>query len=249
MRQRAYAVLRSELRELRGRLPAPAQDHERDQPRERDEEPRALPIRRPYEADCTGRKPGLDERRPEHVVDERRDRAQRRATGAQHSRVEALEELTRDVERDVRPRLEVRPDDADRDPALAHTQSIRERPRRNLPLERRDPGHRLDLGSEALDPHVVEREAVEHPRVETVLCVGHVRGVRSEHERPPLPHENARAPERFLDEVVSQRRDRVARGGRFPFDVRAKTHFTSYTGDRTRGKPRSASREAEGPAL
>ena len=48
------------------------------------------------------------------------DRPQRGAAGAQHGRVQALQQLAGDVERDVRPGLEVRADRSDRDPPLAH---------------------------------------------------------------------------------------------------------------------------------
>ncbi len=68
------------------------------------------------------------ERRAQDLVDEDGDGAQRGAARPQHGGVEALQQLARHVESDVRPCLEVRADGPDRDPPLAHVEPVRQRP-------------------------------------------------------------------------------------------------------------------------
>ena len=220
VRERAHSVLGREARELRRRLAAAAEDHEREHLRQRDEHARALAIRRAHEPDRAARKPRVLERGPQHVVDEHGHRAQRGAPGAQDGGVEALQQLPGDVERDVRARLEVRADRADRDPPLADHEPVRERARADLALERRQRGHRLDLRRERVDPALVEPEPVEHPLVELPLGGGAVRLVREQDLGAALAHERGRALERRGDAVVGERRERAPGLGGLPLDQR-----------------------------
>ena len=175
---------------------------------------------------------------------------ERGAAGPEHRGVQALEQLAGDVERDVRPRLEVRSDRADRDPPLAHAKPVRERPRVGFALERRELRHDRDLTHETVDAVVVEAQPVERPLVEAAgrgLVVGRVRG---EDLAAPFADESGCNRERVGDGVVAKGRKRRVRGGRLGLDLLSESaHFTLYTARRKRGMPRSASREAEGPAL
>ena len=83
VRERAHSVLCRESRERGRRLAAAAQDDERDEAREHDERAGSLAIGRPHEADGTRRQPGFRESGTQHLVDDRRDRAQRGAAGAE----------------------------------------------------------------------------------------------------------------------------------------------------------------------
>jgi len=201
------------------------------------------------EPDGAGREPARLERRPQHVVDERGHGAERGPAGAQHGRVEALQQLAGDVQGDVRARLEVRADRADGNAPLAHAEPVRQRPRPGLALERLDLGHRLDLARQCLQAGVVEPKPIESALVDGPGGARDVGRVRVQDQPLPLTHERAAAPQRSGDPFVVESRN--GRGGRrrLAFDVLTKAHFTSYTGFRTRGTPRSASREAEGPAL
>ncbi len=218
VRERADAVLGRETREARGRLAAATEDHERDLARQRDEDARSLAVGGANEPDRGTRQPGCLEGGPEHVVHEDRDRSERGAAGAEHGGVEALEELSGDVERDVRARLEVRPDGADRDPALRHPQAVLERPRVGLSREGLDLGHRLDLARELLEAGIVEPEAIERPRVEPALRRIAVRAVRGEDRRAALAHEDSRPPKRVGHEVVPEGGRGVPRRRRFVRD-------------------------------
>ena len=154
--ERADAVRGREPGQLRRARPAAAQDHERHERGHRDEDARALAIGRAHEPDRGRRQPGPVERRTQHVVDERRDGAQRRAARPQYRRVQALEQLPRDVERDVRPGLEVRADGPDRDPPLVHDETVREGARADLALQRLERGCRLHLRDELVQARIVE---------------------------------------------------------------------------------------------
>ena len=174
---------------------------------------------------ASGRQAGPLERRPQHVVDEHGDRAERRAAGPQHGGVQALQELPGDVERDVRARLEVRADRPDRDPPLADDQAVRERPRADLPLERLDRGRRLDLAGDRLDPPVVEAEPIEHPLVQ--LPGGRIRvgSVRRE-DRRRRSRTSAAGLASAAATASSVRRRRLAGGKRLLLDLF--THALSY---------------------
>ena len=95
------------------------------------------------------------ERRPQHLVDERRDGAERGAARPEHRGVQALQQLPGDVERDVRPRLEVRADRPDRDPPLADDEAVRRASA--LPISR-------SSGSSAAVAATCARERVEPRR-------------------------------------------------------------------------------------
>jgi hypothetical protein len=88
----------------------------------------------PHQSDRLGRKARFLERGAQYVVDEHGDGAESRGAGAQHDGVQALQQLAGDVQRDVRPRLEVRADHADRDPPLRDDQTVGERPAADLAL-------------------------------------------------------------------------------------------------------------------
>ena len=185
---------------------------------------RALAIGRAHEPDRGRRQPGLLERRAQHVVDERRDGAQRRAARAQDRRVQALQQLAGDVERDVRPRLEVRADGADRDPPLVHDEAVRERARADLALERLERGGRLDLRDELVQARVVEAQPVERPLVETARRSLDVRGVRLEHLGPALAQHRCRRGKRIRDRAVVQPGRRLAGSPRLLLDLLANRH-------------------------
>ena len=156
--------------------------------------------------DGTRREPRLLERGPQDLVDEQRDRPERRAARPQDRGVEALQQLAGDVERDVRSGLEVRADGADRDPPLADPEAVLERPRADLALERLDLGDGLDLLGETLEAGVVQAQPVEHPLVDAArsrLAVGCVRG---EDLCPSLPHEYGCALQGGGDRLVGQTR-------------------------------------------
>ena len=79
--QRADAVLGRETGKRGGRLAAPAQDHERDPPRQRDECPRSLPVARADEPHGAGRQARRLEGRAQDLVDEDGDRSERGRAG------------------------------------------------------------------------------------------------------------------------------------------------------------------------
>ena len=110
--------------------------------------------------------------------------------------------------------------------------------------------HDRDLTHETVDAVVVEAQPVERPLVEAAgrgLVVGRIRG---EDLLAPFADESGCNRERVGDGVVTKGRKRGVRGGRLGLDlVSESAHFTLYTARRQRGPPRSASREAEGPAL
>ena len=111
--QRPDAVLGCETGERSGRLAAPAQDHERNPLRQRDESPCALPVARADEPDGSGRQARRLEGRTQDLVDEDGHGSECGCAGPQHRRIEALQELACDVECHVGTSLEVgthRPD-------------------------------------------------------------------------------------------------------------------------------------------
>ena len=173
--------------QLGGRLAAAAQDHERQDARERDEDPGALAVGRAGEPDGRRRQPRVLERRPEDLVDEHGDRSERRAARAEHGGVQGLQQLPGDVDRDVRPRLEVRADGADRDAAHRDLQAVVELPRVLVALERRQRRELRELLGERVDARGVEPEPVERALVEPVRRrdVGGVRRRRSRRARSP----------------------------------------------------------------
>ena len=163
--------------------PLPAQDHERDERGQRDEHARALAIRGAHESDRRGRKARCLERGAQHVVDEHGDGAERRAAGAEHDGVQALQQLAGDVERDVRPRLEVRADDADRDPPLRddagrwRASGCRSRARAASSAAVAWSWRASDVDARVVQPQPVERAFVESAR----------RGLRRRRRWPRAP--------------------------------------------------------------
>ena len=248
--ERPHAVLRRESRECCRRLAAPSQDHERDPLWKGDEHACAFALGRADEPDRAGRESGGFESGAQNLVDKDGHGPQCGAAGPEHRGVEALEQLAGDVERDVRSRLEVRSDRPDRDAPLAHAKPVRERPRAGFALERRELRHDRDLAHEIVHAVVVEAQPVERPFVEAAgrgLVVGRI---RSEDLVAPFADQSGCNRERVGDGVVAKGRKRRVRGGRLGLDLLSERgHFTLYTARRQRGSPRSASREAEGPAL
>ena len=160
--------------------------------------------RRADEPDRARRQACTLESRAQHLVDEHGHRAQRGAAGAQDDRVQALQELPGDVERDVRPGLEVRADRADRDPPLADLEAVGQRPRAEVALERLDRCGRRHLFGEALDTLLVKAQPVERRLVETPgggLIVGLV---RRQDRGAALPDECCGLAERGGDGVVAE---------------------------------------------
>ena len=149
----------------------------------------ALAVGRSNEADGAGRQAGGFERRAQHLVDEDRHRTQGGAPGPEHRGIEALEELPRDVQRDVRSGLEVRTDRADRDAALAYLETVGQRPGGDLALERRDLRRPVHLLGETLDPARIQTEPVEQAVVEPALGILDVCLVGGQDRRLALPHE------------------------------------------------------------
>ena len=246
--ERAHAVVGREARERRRRGAAAAQDHERNPVRERDERLGAGAIGRAHEPDRARVDALRLERRSQHLVDQRLDRRERRAAGAEDDRVQALQHLRRDVERHAGPRLEVRPDRPDRDSQLAHLQPVRERSARDLPLERLERRGRLELARERREARLVQAEPVERSLVELLRGRLHVSLVRREHVSRPLLEQLGRPPERRPDRCVVERRQRRCRRDRLSLDELANHALlcTLQTARRGRDESRSASREVEG---
>ena len=91
------------------------------------------------------------------------------------------------------PRLEVRADDADRNPPLRHDEPVRKRPRAQLPLERLERRGRAHARRDRLEPAVVETEPVERARVEPSGSGLQVELVRGEDLGAALGQERDRA--------------------------------------------------------
>ena len=100
---------------------------------------------------AAGGSPASVERRPEHLVDEHRDRPERRAARAEHRGVQATSAAGRRRRRDVRPRLEVRADRADRDPAHRDAAGRCRAPSVLVALERRQRRELRELRGERVD--------------------------------------------------------------------------------------------------
>ena len=166
VRQRANAVVGREPRESRRRGAAAAQDHERDPAGNGDERLGSGAIGRAHEPDRAAVDAFCLQCRSQHLVDQRLDRRERRAARAEDDRVQALQNLGRNVERHPRPRLEVGPDRPDGNAQLAHLQPVRERPARDLPLEGLERRGRLELARERRHALLVETEPVEGAFVE-----------------------------------------------------------------------------------
>jgi hypothetical protein len=180
MCKRADAVRRRETLQSSRRLAAPAQDHERDQLRQRHERLRAGAFRRAHETDCGTGQTGFVESRPQHLVDEHEHGPESRSARPEDDRVAALQHLRGDVDGDVRPRLEVRSDDSDRDAPLGHFEAVRQPPGANLALDPVERGGRAQAVGDAPEPAVVEPEPVERAGVEATLGGGEVIAVRLE---------------------------------------------------------------------
>ena len=222
--ERADAVFRRQTRKCGSRLAAPAQNYERDPFRNRHEHARAFAIGRADEPDGAGGQTRVLEGGPQNVVDENRDRAQRRSSGAQDRRVEALQQLTRDVEGDVGTSFEVRADGPDRNATLADLEPVRQRPGVDLAFQRRDRRHRLDLLRECLYPLVVEPEAVEHPLVQAPCGLVVVDLVRAEDLGPALAHKSGRGHQGLGDAVVGEARGSAIGRERLALHLLAQRH-------------------------
>jgi hypothetical protein len=216
-------------RQRGGRLSATAQDDERDQPWQRDESARALALGRAHEPDGPSRQARRLQRGSQDLVHEGGHGGECRSARPQHRRVEALQQLAGDVERDVWPRLEVCSDSPDRDSALAHAQAVRERPGSSLALERLDLGHRLQPASELLDAPVVEPQSVERACVEPAGRRLDVNGVCLEQESLLRPHERGRSAQGPGHGVVAQRRGRPVGLGRLALDRLSQVHSSALT--------------------
>ena len=221
-------TLTDESRELCGARPASAQDHERDPLGQRDERAGALAVGRADETDSLRREAGGRERRPEHLVDEDGDRAQRRAPGPQHRCVQALQQLPGDVEGDVRPGLEVRADGADRDPPHRHAEAVLELPTVLVALEWWERGELCELLGQRLDPRRVEPQAVERAGVEPAGGFD-VRGVRCGDRVPSLADESRRPVQGIGHRVVGQERNRRRRGRSLALELVAQAHGSNAT--------------------
>ena len=217
MRQRPHALLGREPRERRRRLAAAPEDHERHQARQRDEYTGSFPVGRADEPDGLGRQARLGERRPQHLVDEGCDGPKRCAAGSQDGAVQALQELTSDVDSDVRPRFEVRADDADRDPPFRDLEPVRQPPRVELALERRQRHELLELRRDRGQTSLVEAKPVESTLVK--LCSGGDVGlVRREHALGLGRNSRGGERQRRRDRVVGEPRHRLVRCGRLAGD-------------------------------
>ena len=138
----------------------------------------------------------------------------------QHRRVQALQQLSGHVERDIGPSLEVRADGPDRDPPLADLEPVRERPRGDLALERLDRGDRGDLLRDrrrrARRPAAAGRASPRRVGPSRASTVGLVRG---EDLRPALAHERRRGRQRVGDRIVGEARSRPTGLERLALDL------------------------------
>jgi hypothetical protein len=224
MGERPDAVLRGEPGELRRRLAASAQDDERDPPWQRDEDTRPFPVGRTHEPDRPRREGGLLERRSEDAVHELGHGVQRGAACAEDAGVQALEQLSGDVEGDIRASLEVRADDADGDPPLLDEEAVREAALADLALERRQRCEVLYLGGEGLDAAGVQAQPVERPGVEATLGGFDVGVIRSEDLRPAGPDEPGRRSQGVRDGRVREGSERAAGFRRLLLDESTELH-------------------------
>jgi hypothetical protein len=215
--QRPYAVRCRLLRERCRRLAAAAQDHERQHVRQGDEDPRSFPVRRSHETDRFARQSGIRECRAEHLVHEHRDRSEGGAARAKDDAVQRLEQLSGDVNGDVRPRLEVRADGADRDTQDRDAESVLELPRIFGTLERRQRRELRKLLAERGNARIIESQTVERTFVE--LRGLHILGIRCRDRVPPLHHELCSPFERARHAVIGQRGDRVRRSCSLALDL------------------------------
>ena len=117
------------------------------------------------------------------------------------------------------PGLEIRADGPDRDPPLADLEPVRERPRRDLPLERLDRGDRGDLLRDPVDARVVQPQPVEHPLVESARSALDVGLVRGQDLGPALAHERRRGRQRVGDRIVGEARSRPTGLERLALDL------------------------------
>ena len=162
--------------------------------------------------------PAVCERRPQHPVDEHRDRAERGGAGAEHDGVAALQHLRRHVDGNVRPRLEVGADDADRDQPLGDLEPVGQPPRAQLAGDRRERRGRADARRDRLQPAVVELQPVERAGVELSLGRFEVELVRGEDLGAPLGEQLERADEGQVDTLVRERCECAARAERLALD-------------------------------
>ena len=117
------------------------------------------------------------------------------AARTKHGAVQALQQLAGDVDGHVRPRLEVRADDADRNAPLGHVEPVRKPPGVDLALERRQRCELAQLRLDRLEARRVETQAVERTGVERGVRRGDVRLVGRE-DRSRRGCERARQLER-----------------------------------------------------
>ena len=191
----------------------------------------------PHQADRLGRKARFLERGAHHVVDEHGDGAEGGGAGSEHDGVQALQQLAGDVQRDVRPRLEVRADHADRDPPLRDDQAVGERPAADLALERVESRRRQKLALEDGHPSVVQPQPVDRAFVEPARCGFDVGIVGGEHLAAAFAQHRGRGRQRDGDGLVGQTCCRRTRRAGFAFDVIANRHFCMYSRSRGRAIP------------
>ncbi len=207
-------ALGCETGERSGRLAAPAENHERNPFRQRNQSPCALPVARADEPDGSGRQARRLEGRTQDLVDEDGHGSECGCAGPQHRRIEALQELACDVECHVGTSLEVGTHRPDGNAPLGDLETVLERPRAGVSLEWIDFRHRLDLPRKALDSLLVQPQPVERSLVEPTRRGRHIGCVRCEYRHRALARESRRAAERLRDGVVAQEaRGSVGLGG------------------------------------
>ena len=211
MSERAHAMLGRDSRQRGGRVPAPPQDHQRDQRRERDQNGGSLALGRAHKPDRCRWQAGPLQPRAQHVVDQHGHRAQRRRAGPQHRCIEAFQQLAGDIESDIRARLEVRADRPDRHAPLAHAQTVCKRPRRHLALQRRQSRGHLQPASQPLDPRLVQAKPVEHALVQPGGSRLAISPIGGQDPRAALARERRSRLQRSRDRIVGEQRRRAAR--------------------------------------
>ena len=133
---------------------------------------------------------------------------------------------------------------------IRHAEAVRQRPGTLLALERLDLRHDVQLAGKRVDARTVEPEAVERALVDATGCGLAVDRVCLQNRVPAFTDDPSGAPKRVRDGVVVERRCGAVGSRGLRIDEVVKRHrYPVYSGRRTRGTPRSASREAEGPAL
>jgi hypothetical protein len=243
--ERSHAVQRRAVRERRGRRPTATEDHERHQCGKRNERLGAGALRCADEPDALARQTGLLECWPQHLVDERRDRGQRCAARAEDDGVPTLEDLRGDVDRNVRPGLEVRADNTDQHAPLGDLEPVRKPPRPNLPLERRERSRRLQSRRRCFHALLIETQPIKGSRIQPGGALGDVRSIRLENDVAAFAQKLGGPSQRVVDESLVEARQSRARSARLGLDEAESClvscyidrRFTLYCGIRGRACP------------